>query len=136
MPVAPAWAAEYVGIPFVPNGQTHEGLDCWQLARIVAREQFGIDYPDYDIADPCDGPQVGARSREITAAPPWRQVTIAEARPPDVVVFRVLPHPSHVGVFLTPQWFLHIRAGTCSALGRLDAIIWRHRIDGVFRYDP
>jgi cell wall-associated NlpC family hydrolase len=136
MPVAPSWAARYIGIPFKEDGTGFDGINCWHLIRLAAREQFGLDYPEPAVINPLDMQEVGTILRRAKAAPPWREVTLAEARPPDVIAFKVLAWPSHVGLFINPQWFLHIRQGTASVLGRLDSIIWRNRVDGVFGFEP
>lgn len=60
----PAWADEYVGIPWKNGGRARvapegapslngaraacDGLDCWGLVRLIAAERFGAQLPAYD----------------------------------------------------------------------------------------
>lgn len=39
------WAAKYVGLPYLPGGQTEEGLDCWGLLVLIYKKEFGIELP-------------------------------------------------------------------------------------------
>jgi hypothetical protein len=41
----PAWAGQYVGIPFADLGRDRHGCDCWGLVRLILAEQAGLTLP-------------------------------------------------------------------------------------------
>lgn len=45
------WVNAYVGIPYVANGADRTGVDCYGLLRLVAREQFGSELPEWYCPD-------------------------------------------------------------------------------------
>lgn len=72
----PAWANEYVGLPWKNGGRLDpgrlaagplkegDGLDCWGLARMVAAERFGAELPAYDTTIWREFSTDGAPSRD------------------------------------------------------------------------
>ena len=129
----PAWAAEYVGLPFRPHGRGPEGYDCWGLVRRVLADRWGVEPPSYDeryatVTDPRIAETVEAEARA------WRRVHPAHARPGDVVVLRVRGLPLHTGVLVAPPAFLHVMEGVDSVIDRLDRPHWARRIVGVYRH--
>lgn len=126
------WWNDYVGIPYQPKGRTRDGADCWGLVRMVYADQFDTELPsladEYEHEDDAGIAQLVAMRKES-----W--VPVDQPRPGDVVVFRVLGQPTHVGVAAAPGTFLHSREGYASTIERLDSGAWKHRVDGFFRYE-
>jgi len=142
----PKWCAQYVGIPFVDKGRTRAGCDCWGLVRLVLAEQFGIALPDYadayidahDHASVADAVQAGLREG-------WTEIDHARETPRcgDLLVIKIAARPWHCGLMVTPERFLHCptqpdrRSGRevgTSCIERLDALIWRRRIEVIYRH--
>lgn len=125
------WWNDYVGIPYLDRGRDRSGADCWGLARLVYREQQGIELPSFDglYANANDGAvdEIVAMEREG-----WTQH--AEPAEGHLVLFRILGRESHVGVYIGEGKFLHAREGHAACIERLDSGAWRHRIAGFFAY--
>lgn len=140
----PAWAADYVGLPWRSKGRARDGLDCWGLVRLVELERFGVELPLLDEVGWESGDHKltaeAEHKRRLIAmiaaeeARRWREVTPAEAQPGDVVTFTVLGEPLHVGVVVSPGWMLHIRAGAGSLCQEYDGLAWRKKLETVHRF--
>lgn len=126
--------SQYVGLPHRAHGRDRDGLDCWGLVRLVYAEQMGVDLPGY--IDTC--PDLGERAElsafvsDVRGGGMWQEVD--EIRPFDVLLFRVGPHTTHVAVAIGPNQMLHVNGRSHSVIERIDAPMWRKRLDGVCRY--
>lgn len=130
----PAWAADYIGLPFREKGRDRDGVDCWGLVRLVLAEQFGLKVPsyseDYDEARP--GPALADLiEREARA---WVKVLGGSERAGDVVVLRVNGRPFHVGMVLARPWMMHVEAGLGAVRERYDGRAWGRRVLGFYRW--
>jgi cell wall-associated NlpC family hydrolase len=94
-----AWVNAYVGVPYLVNGRTRAGWDCWGLVLAVYRDQLGLELPDWRRAAPFG---LAAQARAFREA--WRALTAGlalelEAPAPFALVFVArAPAPHHVGV--------------------------------------
>jgi len=145
MAVIPAWAGEYVGIPFADRGRTRVGCDCWGLVRLVLAEQAGIALPCWATGYRSEADHAGVLqlTQAQKVAGPWQRVQSGDERAFDVVE---LMQPVcgahgwqflaiHVGVAVTAGWLLHVERATASLLvdyrrerpvrNRI-AAFWRH----------
>lgn len=41
------WLNEYIGIPYVGEGRSRDGLDCYGLVLLIYKDHFGIELPDW-----------------------------------------------------------------------------------------
>ena len=143
MNAVPAWVAGYIGIPFADKGRTRAGCDCWGGVRLALAEQFGIALPDY-----CDAYRNAHDHDSVSAAvraglrDGWSMVDGAP-QCGDLLVIKIAGRPWHCGLMVSPTRFLHWptqpdrrtgkETGT-SCIERLDALIWRRRIEGIYRH--
>lgn len=126
------WVAEYIGIPYLEHGRSRSGCDCWGLVRMVLTEHFSHVLPSLSE-------EYESVNSELTAAlidrhkPTVQAERVDEFFPGDIVVFRVLGLPSHVGVIVGPNYVLHIERGAASIAERLDSRRICSRIEGIYR---
>lgn len=130
----PAWAADYVGIPYKPGGKDRSGVDCWSLFAMVQREVFGVDVSDYDgplYTTRRDAAAVGAAARAFAQ----RFVTIeaGDERTGDAVLLRILGVPMHIGVVVAPGHMLHTEEGCDAVVEDYRTPFWSPRIVAFHR---
>lgn len=129
-----SWAEQYVGLPYRARGRDRQGIDCWGLVRLVLREQFGTDVPEYaghywtrELT-----PAVAEKIAEESAR--WEAVPAGMERAGDVVLLRLRGYPIHVGIVVAPGEMLHAHDGADAARESYHALHWRHRVVGFYRH--
>lgn len=113
-----------VGIPY--GFRDDPGLDCYQLAIRVLHDVFDIDAPDYEFHGEEDEAWIAFAANRLTWQP-------GDGSPGDVVTIQ-LGRYTHCGVCLGDGQMIHTLKGHHSAVEDLDAIKWRDRITGYYRW--
>lgn len=123
----------YIGLPFLSGGRDRAGLDCWGLVLLYYREVLKQELPSLDdeYASAFDSQRV----RELVdcTKPEVEAVRTEEPETGDIAVIKLAGIPCHVGVYITPDYVLHIERGKDSCIERLAALRKRARIEGVYR---
>jgi cell wall-associated NlpC family hydrolase len=144
----PVWVAQYIGLPWRKLGRAafdwrhrrfhpeSAGVDCWGLVRLVLKEEFGIEVPEYAGTGLYDTAAERAELGQIISGGrgPWREVTRGHEEPGDGILLRMLGHPIHCGLVAAVGWMLHIEEGIDSCLERYDGLKWARRIEGFYRW--
>lgn len=131
----PAWVNRFIDIPFKVGGRDFDGCDCWGLFALVSREVCGVELPDYGgvvwapEADDAAVARDAARHASLFAP-----VDPTHARAGDGLLLRMAGVPMHVGVVVCPGWMLHVEHGVGAVLEQYDAMQWKRRVLGIYRY--
>ncbi|HET9819657.1 MAG TPA: NlpC/P60 family protein [Rhodanobacteraceae bacterium] len=135
----PAWAGEYVGLPYADKGRSRDGADCWGGVRMVYREVFGIDLPDYaDAYTSADERDSVAQAVEAGLTDGWESVTVPHGG--DLLILRVAGRPWHCAIMVNDAQFLHWPPPNergeqqLSCIDRIDAPRWAKRLGGWWRH--
>jgi len=122
---------KYIGLPYKENGRDETGLDCWGLARLFYKNELNISLPSYS--------ELYNGSSDITLPQTvnyykdnWTKVESPKSG--DLCVFNILGEPSHIGIYIGENKFLHSREGKDSVIDRLDSSQWIRRLEGFYRY--
>lgn len=122
---------KYIGLPYLENGRTEAGVDCWGLARLYYKDQFDIDLPSY--TDEYNGGQDPAIISAINAhIDNWTQLDTPNIG--DLCLFNILGEPTHVGIYVGDNKFLHSREGRDSVIESLNSTKWKNRFVGFYKY--
>lgn len=129
------WCNKYIKVPFKECGRDEKGCDCWGLTRLIYRDELGIDLPELigykdtddrkKITDLYDAEHLR-----------WKEIPLNEEKEFDVIIFRAMGLPTHVGVAIGGGFMVHCirNVGTCIVNYRKD-LAWNKRIVGVYRYE-
>jgi cell wall-associated NlpC family hydrolase len=140
----PRWAGGYVGLQWKALGRDRDGIDCWGLCRLIASDRFGWGWPDYTEA--YSGKKMANSEDGLAAAYAeglWEKLDNKEddlntrasgVAAGDVVHLKHAEHLVHVGLMLDSRHFIHVAMDQTSVITRVDDMIWRHRIEGFFRW--
>jgi hypothetical protein len=127
------WYNKYVGIPYTELGRDKTGVDCWGLARLVYREEFGTELPDFSELYTTTSDQDLTSSLIEQYRDGWELVQ--DMVPGDLVCFRILGHISHIGIYVGDSKFIHAREGIDQVVVEsLNSTQWQHRVAGFYRY--
>jgi cell wall-associated NlpC family hydrolase len=127
------WVKKYIGIPFVSNGRTTEGCDCYGLVRLVLKNEYGKELPalsdDYD-----DALVISETSLLFEKHLP---VLAAEKLPgPEdgaAVVITERGKPCHLGIAAGAGFILHTTVKTGSVCQRATHPDLHGRVEGCYR---
>ena len=121
----------YIGLPYKENGRDESGIDCWGLARLFYKRELNIDLPSYaELYDGSYDPRVPQTIEQYKDN--WAKSDIPQTG--DLCLFKIMGEPSHVGIYLGGDKFLHSRDGKDSVIERLDNPMWFRRLEGFYRY--
>lgn len=134
----PAWAALYVGLPYVEGGRARAGVDCWGLVALVQAEVFRRPVPAYDgLQWPHGSPRsvteaIGEFARQ-EAAVEYDQIPDGAEIEGDIVLIRMRGQPLHVGVVLPGGMMLHTEEGSGSGIESYRGLMFGKRVLGFYR---
>jgi len=128
-----AWVKKYIGIPFLSNGRTMKGCDCYGLIRLVLHNEYGIELPELsnDYSDALNVEETArlfAEYRPVIAAE-----KIDKSEEKALVVISEHGFPAHVGIAAGGGFVLHTGMKTGSVCQRESHPGLRSRIEGYYR---
>ncbi len=122
---------KYIGLPYLSNGRTEAGLDCWGLVRLFYKQELNIDLPSYsELYGDASSPEVA----QVIGAHKDNWAPTQGGEPGDVCLFNIYGEPAHVGVYVGDNKFLHAREGRDSVVESLGSAQWSKRFQGFYKY--
>jgi len=126
------WVKKYIGIPFVSNGRTHDGCDCYGLVRLVLRNEYGIDLPELtnDYLDALNVKETARLFEKQLPVIAGEKIPVPQEKA--VVVITEHGVPAHVGIVAGGGYILHTGIKTGSICQRETHPGLRGRIEGYY----
>jgi cell wall-associated NlpC family hydrolase len=124
---------KYLEIPYVWDGRSFEGADCYGLIVLYFREELGIELWDpLELHLPHWKDAERTNVLSLNTEREW--VKVKEARLHDVVLIRLgeSKTPNHCGVVISSSQFLHIQGKPGVSTPKLS--LWKPRIAGYYRH--
>lgn len=128
------WIDKYVNIPYKLHSRTMEYCDCYGLAWLIYKNEFGIELPKFDelYSENSDNEEILKLFESQVEN--WKKVSFPNIG--DLIYLRSSVFKKHVGVFVGNNKFLHnTHKGATSTIADLKSIKWRNRIIGYYRYE-
>lgn len=128
------WWNQYVGTPFQAHGRDISGCDCWGLVRLVLRNHFAVNLPEYL------GYSSPEAKREVSGmigyyVGDFVPVFEGKERPGDLVLIKIGGVPCHIGIVTEPGSMLHIMDGIGATVEAHSEQPWKNRVEGIYRYE-
>lgn len=128
------WCNDYITIPFLEHGRDKNGCDCWGLARLIYDEQLGVKLPTLiDYKNTKDSEAIAKLYEEEHKQ--WEEVPLGHEREFDIVVFKILGLPTHIGIVISKGIMLHCEYGVGTHASEYNREPqWKKRLTGIYRY--
>ena len=129
------WVNKYIKIPFLEHGRSEYGADCWGLIKTVYKKELNIDLPSLlDYKDTKDRSSI-AKLVEVEKMVQWHEVLPGEEKEFDVLIFKILNVPTHVGLVYKKSNMIHCEKGKGTYLTDYNKEgHWKKRLYGIFRH--
>ena len=125
------WHNKYIGIPFLDKGRDINGIDCWGLVRLVYKQEYSIDLPNFSTNYEAEDAE---RMSDLLAQYKEGWEKIDAPTEGCIVLFNILGVESHMGIAVSSTHFLHARERRDSAIESFESVAWRNRITGFYKY--
>lgn len=128
--------SKYIGIPFKDKGRNFEGLDCWGLVWLIYLKELGIELPSYteQYVTAYDQEFLKVLIQEACESSIWQSIESDFEKPGDVILFRILNCPCHVGLIVKKEYMVHVWKDINVCIERYTTSLWRTRLRGFYRY--
>lgn len=128
------WYEKYMSVPFVDKGREMDGADCWGLARLIYKDELGIELPDY--LDAYEHTlERKAISLHISDVYEKNWVKVEEPKEFDLVIVDISGVPMHIGIVTKKDHMIHCSRDVNTAHESLKTSRWKHKIRGFARYE-
>lgn len=128
------WCNNYISVPFEEHGRSRQGCDCWGLARLIYKEQLGIDLPELlNYKNTKDSRNI-AELYEIEHQE-WQEIPLGQEKSFDILVFKMLGLPTHIALVVDKGLMIHCEKGCGTHISEYNREVqWKTRLAGVYRY--
>ena len=126
-----AAARSYLGVPFMHQGRTRDGIDCAGLLTCVA---YDLGIRDVRVTDYARMPDA-ARAKAIIEAH-MDPAPYAQLAPGDAISFVIMTEVQHYGLVteINPHKFIHAYGPADRVVEQPLNSVWLRRLRGCYRF--
>lgn len=123
---------EYLTIPYLHQGRTIKGADCFGLLRLFYKNELNIDLPDF--TEDYDQEWWKTDNFMLDLYKEYNFKKVKDIQPNDVILFKNnATNAGHIGIVLDDSNFIHMSRTGCGTANYLYGI-WQRQIHSVYRY--
>lgn len=126
---------KYIGIPFVDGGRAISGLDCWGLVKLIYKNEYNIELPDYYCS--CNSYAMVGSLMANEKNKYWERVE--NPKEGNIITFEGLVPEleyaiTHVGIVINDTHFIHAIQDIGVSAKHLHRGFWSERIEGFYQW--
>lgn len=121
--------SKLIGIPFKYGGRTYENLDCYGLVVLLYKEFHNIDVPE--VVSPSLLKEIHDAVSVETQK--WERCELHEGA---VIVFSIKGYGAHVAYYIGDDRIIHTWEATGGVTIERLGIHWKHRVLGIYKWNP
>lgn len=120
---------QQISLGFLPNliGTPYDEKDCWDIVKEFYLQAFNINLSKFDII-----PQDRKKTEKQMDKASISFKKIEQPRTGDIILFKVMGHNAHVGIYLNNRSFLHTKKKIGCVIEQFQN--WEKRIQGFYRW--
>jgi cell wall-associated NlpC family hydrolase len=108
---------KYIGIEFKAHGRDMTGLDCFGLVRLVLKNEFNKELPEWIENEEADFS--GFKKTD-------------DPKPGSIALFSFIGVPAHVGVYIGEGRVLHVAPGESAVAEKIDSRRLKGHLQGYY----
>lgn len=125
--------SSFIGIPFVNNGRSLEGYDCWGLVKELYLQFHGEVLPDFVYEKATEDTVKMFFANELNVKQVWKKV---EPQAGAIAVFSVAGRAAHVGFMINGHEFIHVISSSSTVIEDIKRLRWAGRFKGCYLWQP
>lgn len=120
---------KYLGIPFKMYGEDEKGIDCANLACLVARGR-GHYIPNINHFEYTEATAFKGFKKQFNR----QQFKEVEKQSDSIVLLKVNGIAGHVGYMLSEKYFIHVLPKRDVTIENINSLLWKNSVVGFYKF--
>lgn len=114
-------------------GQPYDECDCWDLVKLFYKDSFNREMPfETNYGAPGNDEAYRKKISKIVEIHSCHFEEVDTPKFGDIILFKILGLPAHVGIYLDKKTFLHSIRETGCCIEPMSK--WENKIEGYYRW--
>ena len=124
---------EYLRIPYLHQGRSMKGADCFGLVRLFYSSECQVELPDFTEDYPVEW--WGTKNYFLDLYKEYNFERVEGVQPHDILMFRnSITAVGHIGIALDDENFIHMGSSGC-CIANYSFSAWKRQLHSVYRYN-